>query len=144
MIINTTAEGISLARKLETESSSFYEGLAKKYPQGADVFLAFSKENKKNIANIESTYYSVITDAIEGCFAFNINSDDYTFDSQIPDNADYIDVIQRIIKIEDLIIKYYTIASEQARSLMADIPRVFLLIVKKRSSRKDTLEALIT
>jgi hypothetical protein len=37
MILNTIAEGMSLARKLDTESGSFYEALAKKYPKGAET-----------------------------------------------------------------------------------------------------------
>ena len=40
-------------------------------PQHADLpSISFAKENKKNIANIERVYYGVITDAIEGSYAF--------------------------------------------------------------------------
>lgn len=143
MIINTTAEGISLAKKLETESGSFYEALAKMFPQGAEMFLAFTKENKKNITNIETTYYSVITDAIEGCFAFNINSDDFVLNTKINDKDSYSEAIKKAVQIEEQIIKYYSLAAEQGRSLMADVPRVFLLVAKKRSDRKSKLESLL-
>jgi hypothetical protein len=143
MIINTTAEGISLARKLETESGSLYEVLANKYPQSAENFMNFAKENKKNIANIESAYYGVITDAIEGCYAFNINADEFALNTRVPSETSYSDAIQQAVKIEELIIKYYTLAAEQSKSLMADVPRAMSLIAKKREKRKAELEALL-
>jgi hypothetical protein len=143
MIISTAAEGISLSRKLETESAGLYEELAKVYPQGAATFTAYAKENKKNISNIESAYYSVITDAIEGCYAFNIETDEFTLDTQVPAAAGFGEVIQKAIRIEELIIKYYTLTAEQSKSLMADVPRVFKLVAKKREKRKSELEALL-
>src|SRR5512136_2070491 len=87
MIINTIAEGMSLAKKLENDSGSFYEALAKKYPQGAETFLSLSKENQKNIQNIERAYYGVITDAIEGCYALNLETDYFQINTQIPEGA---------------------------------------------------------
>jgi len=37
--------------------------------------------------------------------------------------------------IEEKIIKFYLDAAEQSKSLLADVPRVFTMIAKKRSSR---------
>ena len=78
MEINTASAAISLAKKLEEDSAKFYEDLSQRYPKGKDAFLSFVTENRKNVVQIERAYYGVITDALEGCFAFNMNPDEYT------------------------------------------------------------------
>jgi hypothetical protein len=45
--------------------------------------------------------------------------------------------------MEDKIIDYYTVAAEQSRALMADVPQTFLLVAKKRKARKEKLQELI-
>jgi len=40
-------------------------------------------------------------------------------------------------------LKFYTIAAEQSKNLMADVPRSFMLVVKKRSERVPKLKALL-
>jgi hypothetical protein len=39
-------------------------------------------------------------------------------------------------------VAFYTTAAEQSKSLMADVPRAFMQIVKKRSQRIDSLKSL--
>jgi rubrerythrin len=143
MIIHTASEGITLARKLENESAQFYEGLAKKYAPDAETFLSFARENKKNIAQIERAYYGVITDAIEGGYAFNLDTDKYTLQTVISEKAKYADILKQAAAMEGQITGFYTEAAEQSRALMADVPRTFLLVVKKRDSRKAKLQELL-
>ncbi len=143
MIIHTASEGITLARKLENDSAQFYEGLAKKYAPDAETFLTFAKENKKNIAQIDRAYYGVITDALEGGYALNLDTDKYTLQTGIPEKAKYADLLKQAAAMEEKITGYYTEAAEQSRALMADVPRTFLLVVKKRDSRKAKLQELI-
>jgi hypothetical protein len=140
MIINTTSEGVTLAKKLETDSAAFYEALAKKFPAKAETFLAFAKENIKNISNTERTYFGVVTDAIEGCYAFNLETDKYILDTKAA-TAEKAAIAQAV-KIEETIIAYYSLAGEQGRALMADLPRAFTLLAKKRANRIVTLKAL--
>ena len=142
MIIHTAAEGITLARNLENESARFYEELAKQLPQNAEIFLTFAKENKKYITQIERAYYGVITDAIEGCYAFNLESDKYKLDTAVPDKAEPAAVIAQAVKMEEKIVQFYDEAAEQSRSLMADVPRNFTIIAKKRDSRIAKLKTL--
>ncbi len=142
MIIHTAAEGITLARNLENESARFYEELAKQLPQNAETFLTFAKENKKYITQIERAYYGVITDAIEGCYAFNLESDKYKLDTAVPDKAEPAAVIAQAVKMEEKIVQFYDEAAEQSRSLMADVPRNFTIIAKKRDSRIAKLKTL--
>ena len=142
MIINTMAEGMSLAKKLENESGAFYEAAAKKYPQGAETFLAMAKENQKFIQQIERAYYGVISDAIEGCFALKLEADDYQPNTKISPNASYAAVLDQAVKLEETIIHFYTTAAEQCQGLMADVPRNFNMVVKKREPRKEKLNSL--
>ena len=141
MRLQTASSVISLAKELEGESAKFYEDLAQKYAEGKEMFLSFAKENKKNIVNIERTYYGVITDAIEGCYAFDMESDDYTIETTLAGGASYSEAVSQLVKMEELIVKFYTTAAEQSKSLMADVPRAFMLIAKKRSQRIDTLKS---
>jgi rubrerythrin len=144
MILNTASEGISLARKLENDSAGFYEELARRNQQHAEPFLAFARENKKNIAHIDRVYYGVITDAIEGSYAFNIDTDDYICDISLTQGESYTDSLNRAIAIEEKIVKFYLDATEQSKSLMADLPRAFEMVARKRTARISTIRSLIS
>jgi hypothetical protein len=144
MILHTASEGITLAKKLENDSASFYETMAQRYTQDAETFLSFARENKKNIVQIDRTYYGVITDAIEGCFCFNMEEQDYLLETGLPQNSGYSDALEKAIDIEDKIVKFYTDAAGQSQSLMADIPRLFKLLLQKRKARRQKLESLLS
>lgn len=141
MIINTASEGMSLARKLENDSAAVYESLAKQFVADAEVFQTFAKENKKNIVQIDRAYYGVITDALEGCYALNLEIDKYVI-SAIPASAGKADAVKQAIAMEELIIDFYTVAAEQSRALMADVPQTYLLVAKKRKLRIEKLQAI--
>jgi len=142
MELNTASATISFAKKLEEDSAKFYEDLSQRYAKDVDVLLSFAKENRKNIVQIERTYFGVITDAIEGCFAFNINPDEYAFKTELAEKASYSDALEKALEIEEKIIKFYSDAAEQSKSLMADIPRAFVMVAKKRDNRKAILKSL--
>jgi hypothetical protein len=142
MILHTASEGITFSKKLENDSAGFYENLARLDTGNAETYLAFAKENKKYITQVERAYYGVITDAIEGCFAFNLDPDNYALETDIKDGGGGDAVIQAVA-IEKTVIKFYTDAAEQSRSLMADVPRAFTIIARKRGERLDKLEALL-
>ena len=89
MILHTCSETISFAKELENKSAKFYEELSQKYAKDKDVFLSFARENGKYVVQIERAYYGVITDAIEGCFAFAVNPDEYTFETELAEKASY-------------------------------------------------------
>ena len=144
MEINTASATISFSRKLEEDSAKFYDDLPQRYPKGKDVFLAFAKENRKNIVQIERAYYGVITDALEGCFAFNLNPDEYTLKTELAEASGFSEALNQALKIEENMIKFYSDAAEQSKSLMADVPRAFTLIAKKRESRELKIKALLS
>ncbi len=143
MSLNTSSEVISFTKELESGAARFYEDLAQRHPKDEAILLSFAKENKQNIVQIERAYYSVISDAIEGGFAFNIESDEYRFDTTIAENTGYSKSLEKAIQIEEKMVKFYTDAAEQSRSLMADVPRVFTLVARKRANRSAKLRSLL-
>lgn len=143
MKLHTASEVVSFARKLEDESARFYQTLSQKYAKDNEVFLSFAKENGKNVVQIQRTYYGVITDAIEGCFGLDVESDGYTFEIAVAENAGYRHALYKAIEIEDKIGRFYSTAAEQSQSLLADIPRAFTMIAKKRSNRTRELRSIL-
>jgi len=85
----------------------------------------------------------VIIDAIEGCFAFNLNPEEYALKTNLEESKNYSDIVERAIEIEERIIKFYSDGAEQSKSLMADVPRAFKMVAKKRSHRPSTLRSLL-
>ena len=45
--------------------------------------------------------------------------------------------------MEEKILNFYQVAAEQSKHLMADVPRSFTLVAKKRSERVPKLKALL-
>jgi len=140
--LNTASEVISFARKLEEESAGLYEALAERWPATEETWLAFARENRKNIVQVERTYYGVISDALEGCFAFSLDADGYTFPAGLPEKTGYTDALGQAVAMEEKIIRFYSDAAAQSKSLMADVPRAFALIARKREGRMATLKSL--
>ena len=137
----TTSETISFAKALEEKAGEFYETLSKRFEQARDL-AAFKEENRKFGIQIQRAYQSVITDAIEGCFAFKLESDHYAIDTDLPEGIGLEEAAQKALAVEETIIDFYTTAAEQSMALMADIPRTFKLVVRKRGGRIDRLKGL--
>jgi hypothetical protein len=142
MTLHTASEVISLARKLENESAKFYEDLAAGNKKDSDIFLNYSKENTKNIKQVERAYYGAASDAMEGTFAFNIEESEYLLATGLAGNSSYSELLNKAINIEKVIARLYEIAAGQSQSLVGDVPRVFRLLVQKRAERVEKLELL--
>jgi len=143
MKLNTASEVISFTKKLEEDSAEFYKELSQRYVKDEDIFLSFVKENKKNIIQVERAYYGVISDALEGCFSFNIDPAKYSLKTELGEKASYSEALERAMDIEEIIIKFYSDAAEQSKSYMADVPRAFKMVAKKRGNRQLTLKSLL-
>jgi len=143
MRLNTSASVISFAKQLEADSAVFYEKMAEKYPEAAALSHTFAKENNNYTTMIQRAYYGVITDAIEGCFAFSVETDKYTFEREPAEEPGYADALNQAIDMEQTLISFYTDAAEQSEAFMADVPRTFLIVAKKRKSREDKLRTLL-
>ncbi len=143
MELNTASEAISFSRKLEGESAKFYGTLAQKYADGKEEFLSFARENDKNITQVQRTYYGVISDALEGCFSFKgIDTDDYSIETKLPEGVSYAGALSMAVALEEKIVKFYVDAARVSTSLMADVPRIFEKIAKKRNERILKLKSL--
>jgi len=141
MRLNTCSEGISYARELEQASAALYEEAAAQYPEVADTLRGYAAANKKNVSNVERAYYGVITDAIEGCFAFDLDPDEYSIDATLPEGTALPEFYSRVIAMEEIIDRFYIDAAEQSKGLMADVPRAFNLVAKKRGHRVEELKS---
>ena len=142
MGISTCSGAISLARELENESAKFYQELATRHEKVKDLFLSFAKENAKYVTQIERAYYGVITDAIEGCFAFDLNPEDYKVSTAAAREANDANILKEALAMEEMIVRFYQVAAEQSKHLMADVPRAFTLVAKKRNERIQKLKTL--
>jgi hypothetical protein len=135
MRLNTMAAVMSFVSRLEGDSASFYEGCAERYPDLKDTFLSWSKENRKFEKNVKRTYFGVITDTIESNYAFEgLETDDYAFETTVPENAGK--AIEKAREMEARIRAFYVKAAELSEGLMADIPRLFKQIARKREDRR--------
>jgi len=143
MKLNTCSSVISFAKQLELDSAKFYETLAEKFADKKDVFLSSAKENGKAIVQVERAYYSVISDAIEGCFAFELDTDKHKIDTGTSNITGLTDALNKAIELEEQMILFYNDAAEQSKTLMADVPRAFTLVAKKRGNRIQTLKSLL-
>ncbi len=143
MILHTASEVVSLAKQLENESANYYRALANAYDKNKAELLPFVEGNAKHIVQIERAYYGVISDAIEGCFAFNIEADNYVLEASLEGNTSFGDEIGKAIEMEEKLIRFYMDAAEQSKYLMADVPRAFTLVANKRKERLSHLRMLL-
>ena len=145
MKLNTMAAVMSFVSKIENDSASFYQNTAEKYPELKENFLSWAKENQKFEKNIKRTYFGVITDTLESNYAFEgLDTDDYGFDMTVPENADLSEAVKKANEIEGAIKSFYMKAAQLSDGLMADIPRLFKKIVKKREERIVYLDSLVS
>jgi rubrerythrin len=142
MKLNTASQVISYARQLEEEGAGFYESAAKRYTENSDELLVLARENRKNIIRVERAYYSAITDAIEGCFTFDIDPDEYAGRASDLQNQTYGDSIKAAIEMEGKTIRFYEKAAEQSKSLLADVPRILTAMATLRNERREKLGAI--
>jgi len=142
MNLRTASETLSFLRELEEKAAKFYEELAEKFPENKDDFLLCAKENRKYNKQVQMAYQSVISDAIEGGYAFSLEPEDYAFETDLPDGASLKEAAQKALSVEDRIMSCYSTGAEQSASLLADVPRNFKMILKKRKKRLAMLESL--
>jgi rubrerythrin len=140
----TASEVISFAVKLEENSGNFYEELARRWADDRETWNSFSAQNRKNKTAIQRAYYGVISDALEGCFAFaEIDIDHYPINTELPLELGYAESLRKAIEIEDMITAFYLDAARAAKSLLADVPIVFERTARKRNERQLKLTELL-
>ena len=142
MRLHTTSETVSFLKELEEKSAKFYEDISQRFGKDENILTTFARDNRKYVTQIERAYYSVITDALEGGYAFDLDSDAFTFETELPEGANYVNALAQAVELEEQTTLFYTVAAEQSMSLMADVPRNFKIVAKKRKNRIQTLKSL--
>jgi rubrerythrin len=140
--LHTASEVFSFAKRLEEDGARFYQELAKRFSASTDTFEQLAKENRKFSQQVERAYYGGISDALEGGFAFEIDQGQYELDALIPDSTTLSEALSRAAEMEGRIRSFYTDAAAQSGSLMADLPRAFSQVARRRARRLQTIEAL--
>ena len=140
----TSSEVISFAVNLEENSGNLYQEFAQRWDNNKEIWNSFSTQNRKNKSTIQRAYYGVISDALEGCFAFaEIDLDNYLINTELSPEPDYAESLSIAIDMEDVIITFYLDTAKAAKSLMADVPVAFERIARKRKERQLELKSIL-
>jgi hypothetical protein len=142
--LHTASQVIRLSDSLENRLADLYEDMSKKYLDEEATLFSLAKENRSNASQIRRTYQEVITDAIEGCFAFDMESDDYMFEiATAPADETYLEFLKKVLAMEEKMFGLYTVAAEQSMTSLADVSRALTLLAKKKSGRIQLLRSLV-
>lgn len=141
MKLRTASETLSFLRELEEKEAKFFEEMAGKFKEKEADFLDFAKENRKFNTQIQMAYQSVITDAIEGGYAFDLDTEQYTFNPAPVQNLS--EAVKEILAMEEKILSCYEKGREQSESLLADVPRNFKIVSRKRMQRMEKIKGFV-
>jgi hypothetical protein len=139
MRLHTASEVISRLRVLENDAAEFYDRLCC-LGKAAEDLRAFARENRRNVVQVQQAYNNVISDALEGGFAFDIEADE--FGLTLPSEAPFPEAVKAAADMETTFLRLYGLAAQQSRALLPDVARVFNQITQKRKSRIEKLRSL--
>jgi len=141
--LNVTASAIiSFAGELEDGSAAFYEGLAERFVEHTEAFLALAEESRKLKVLLTRTYQETISDALEACFAFDgLDLGDYAITPTLAESTSHAEGLAIAVQLEERAVKFYLDVAERSESLLATIPRAFRRVAKRRTKRKRELES---
>ncbi|MBI2859191.1 MAG: hypothetical protein HYX90_08945 [Chloroflexi bacterium] len=134
-MINTSSETFSMAKRLDEQAASFYAGLSSRFGPPCAILAAFAAESKKFVDQISRAYYGVITDAIEGCFSFEIDPDEYIVNADISQIRSAGEALAAALQCEETLARFYKEAGRQGSLTMADFGRALVLVARKREER---------
>jgi len=142
MKLCTASETIRFIGELEEQLAVFGKGIAEKYRRDQQTWLAYAKENRTYVSQVQMAYQSAITDAIEGCYAFDLETDEFALNTGLTDETSYQHAVAMVVAAEEKMIHLYQTGAEQSGALLADVPRNFKIILKKRAYRLNSIKAL--
>lgn len=143
MRLTTASEVVRFATELEGRNEEFYALLAERYPQGKEVFDRFARESKKNGVQVQRAYNEVVTDAIETAYSFDqLDVAEDLGGANLPEGLSLSDAINHAKRVEEEIIAFYRSSAEMSKGLLADVPRTFERIARKRKEREEKLSRL--
>ena len=140
MKLNTMAAVMTFVTQLETDAAAFYETRAAGQPELGALLQTWARENRKFEKQVKQTYFGVITDTLESNYSFQgLDTDSFSLNMAIPDDADAGTMKNSALALEENIQAFYLEAARLSEGLMADIPRLFRKIAKKREERCQEL-----
>ena len=90
------------------------------------------------------TYQETISDALEASYAFEgLDLSGFATETALDPDATYTAALSTAITLEDSAAALYLDIAARSESLLATIPRAFRRVAKKRSRRKEELEAML-
>lgn len=140
MRLHTASEVISLLRLRENESGEYYEQLGRSIPEHSAMLKSLAQENRANVVAVQRAYNNVISDALEGGYAFDMDSKD--LDLTLPKSDSFSSAVQAAVAMETAMARVYSIAADQSRALLPDVSRAMSIIAAKRQARIQKLIAL--
>ncbi len=140
MRLHTASEVISLLRLRENECGEYYERLGKSAPEHSPMLKGLAQENRANVVAVQRAYNNVISDALEGGYAFDMDNKD--LDISLPKSDSFSGAIEAAVAMETAMVRVYSIAADQSRALLPDVSRAMSLIASKRQARIQKLRAL--
>jgi rubrerythrin len=141
----TTAAIISFTEKLEDDSTRFYEEMARRWPDHAGPFQSFAQDGQKSKTQVVRTYQETISDALEASYAFEgLDLTNFPIETALNPDATYAAALSSAIALEDSAVTLYLDIAARSESLLATIPRAFRRVAKKRTKRKEDLQAMLT
>ena len=104
------------------------------------MWLRFARENQRAASSVHSEYVTAITDAVEGCFSFRIDEDQYCLEPYMKGRDCIGGAIQDAIQIELVLQRLYEEASAQSQAFMPGLARCLTKIGAKRRCRINVLQ----
>jgi len=90
---------------------------------------------------VQRAYNEVISDALETGFSFEgLGGDNYLIEINLAEDDPFSCDIKKVLDMEEKIQNFYLNAAKMSNSFLADIPRIFEKIAKKRDKRKEKLK----
>ena len=140
MKLSTMAAVMTFISRLEEESAAFYEKQAEAFPELKNDFEAWARENRKFEKQVKQTYFGVITDTLESNFSFgDLDTDDFELDVSLGEGTEPPVIRAKALGLEETVRTFYLKAAESSEGLMADMPRLFRKLAKKREERFQRL-----
>ena len=106
------------------------------YGNGDSIFTSSGKSAREFQYNVASGNVGIV--APMAFFPFS-GMKAFLLDTQ----ASYADALAQAVALEEKTLRFYADAAEQSKSLMADVSRAFVMVAKKRASRKQQLESML-
>jgi len=140
--MSTGSQVVRFSQDMEEESAEFYERLAKQESEAGNMFKSFSIQNRKLALIVQRAYVSSISDAVEGCFTFRMEEEEYQIHELLSGPITSDEALDRSLRLEQTASKFYEEAQKQSQSLLPDVSRAFAAAARERQKRLAALATL--